>query len=225
MGEGAPRVPAPADADPDRFERAIAAIDAANADDPNVLVVEGVARPKEQAHAEAMTEWVRRLDPDADEVQLLAARAHHLRRWAYPRGEQPDGRAGYLRWRTEAKRRHATAIAEVLGRCGYGDDEVAAVAALVTKQGLGRGDLPDVGGRAPAVQTHEDALCLVFLTTQFDPLADQVGDDKMVEVLVKTLAKMGRRGREAALGLPLDERSARLVGRALEAGSTAGATG
>jgi hypothetical protein len=225
MAEGPPAAAPPARADPVRFERAIAAIDAANADDPNVLVVDGVARPKEQAHAEAMTEWVRRLDPDADEVQLLAARAHHLRRWAYPRSEQPEGRAGYLRWRTEAKRRHATAIAEILQGCGYDQPEVDAVAGLVTKQGLGRGDLPDVDGRAPAVQTHEDALCLVFLTTQFDPLADQVGDDKMVDVLVKTLAKMGRRGRAAALALPLDERSARLVGLALEAGAAPGAAG
>jgi hypothetical protein len=225
MVDGATSVPAPVGTDPARFERAVAAIDAANVDDPNVLVVDGVARPKEQAHAEAMTEWVRRLDPEAGEVQLLAARAHHLRRWAYPRTEQPDGRAGYLRWRTEAKRRHATAVAEILGSCGYDDDEIDAVAALVTKQGLGRGDLPDVEGRAPAVQTHEDALCLVFLTTQFDPLADQVGDDKMVDVLVKTLAKMGRRGREAALALPLDGRTARLVGRALEAAAQPGATG
>jgi hypothetical protein len=225
MAEGPPAAAPPARADPVRFERAVAAIDAANADDPNVLVVDGVARPKEQAHAEAMTEWVRRLDPDADEVQLLAARAHHLRRWAYPRREQPEGRAGYLRWRAEAKRRHATAIAEILQGCGYDQPEVDAVADLVSKQGLGRGDLPDVDGRAPAVQTHEDALCLVFLTTQFDPLADQVGDDKMVDVLVKTLAKMGRRGRAAALALPLDERSARLVGLALEAGAAPGAAG
>ena len=50
-------------------------------------------RPKEQAHAEMMSEWVARLDPDADEAQLLAARAHHLRRWAIPRAELPR-RAG-----------------------------------------------------------------------------------------------------------------------------------
>ena len=78
----------------DRFAAAIAAIDQANADDPNRLVVDGVARPKEQAHAEMMTAWVRRLDPDADEAQLLAARAHHLRRWTLPRTDYPDGRAG-----------------------------------------------------------------------------------------------------------------------------------
>jgi len=34
-----------------RLARAIAAIDAANADDPETIVVNGETRPKEQAHA------------------------------------------------------------------------------------------------------------------------------------------------------------------------------
>lgn len=210
------RVAPPPGSDHERFAAAVAAIDAANADDPNVLLVDGVAQPKELAHAEAMTDWVRRLDPDADEVQLLAARAHHLRRWTRPRSAEPEGRAGYLRWRTEAKRQQAAETAALLGRVGYDAATVEAVRALVAKEGLGRGDLPDVDGRAPAVQTHEDALCLVFLTTQFDPLADQLGDDKMVDVLVRTLRKMGRRGRDAALALPLDRRAATLVAAAVD---------
>ena len=81
-----------------------------------MLVVDGVERPKEQAHAEMMTAWVLRLDPDADEAQLLAARAHHLRRWTLPRTDYPDGRAGYLRWRTALKAQHAEEVGEILVR-------------------------------------------------------------------------------------------------------------
>ena len=44
-------------------------------------------------------------DPAATEAQVLAARAHHLRRWVVPRTSYPEGRAGYLRWRTDQKRR------------------------------------------------------------------------------------------------------------------------
>jgi hypothetical protein len=209
-------VEAPAGADPDRFAAAIAAIDAANADDPNTIVVDGAPRPKEQAHAEAMTAWVRRLDPDADETQLLAARAHHLRRWAYPRHAEPEGREGYLRWRAEAKRRHAAEVGELLAAAGYDDASVAAVQDLVAKKGLGRGDRPDVDGRPAAVQVHEDALCLVFLTTQLAGLAERLGDDKTVDVLARTLPKMGRRGRTAALALDLDDDQRRLLAAALD---------
>ena len=206
-----------------RLDRAIAAIDAANAADPVTILVEldgrAVARPKEIVHAEAMTDWVRRLDPDADEVQLLAARAHHLRRWTSPRDEFPAGRAGYLKWRTEARRRHAEDLASILRAVGYDEATIGAVAAIVTKEGLGRGDLPDVDGRPPAVQTHEDALCLVFLELQFADTADRLGDEKMIDVLVRTLAKMGSRGRAAASGLPLSDREAALVAAALERAS------
>lgn len=200
----------------DRSTRAIAAIDAANGEDPFTVVIDGVERPKELAHAEMMGDWVRRLDPDADEAQMLAARAHHLRRWAYPRDAEPEGRAGYLRWRTEARRRHAAAVGEILTAEGYDDAMVGQVQALVSKKGLGKGDLPDVDGRPPAVQVHEDALCLVFLETQFMGLAEKLGDDRTVDVLVRTLPKMGSRGRSAAAGLGFDEPRRALVVTAME---------
>lgn len=209
-------VAAPAGADAELFARGIAAIDAANADDPFTLVIDGVERPKEQAHAEAMCDWVQRLDPDATEVQLLAARAHHLRRWAYPRDAQPEGRAGYLRWRKEARRCHAEEVGELLTGVGYDAETIEAVQLLVGKDGLGKGNLPDIDGRPVPVQTHEDALCVVFLVTQFTPVAEKLGDEKTIDVLVRTLPKMGDRGRAAALGLDLTDHEKALVGAALE---------
>ena len=202
-------VEAPAGADPDRFARAIAAIDAANAGDPFTIVVDGVERPKEQAHAEAMVTWVRRFDPAADEAQLLAARAHHLRRWDHPRDSEPEGRAGYLRWRAEAKRRHAALVGNILAGEGYDAATIERVQDLVAKKGLGRGDRPDVDGRPDPFQVHEDALCLVFLTTQFDDLVAKLGDDRTVDVLARTLPKMGDRGRAAALALDLTDHQQR----------------
>jgi len=197
-----------ADEAQERFRRAIAAIDAANAGDPNVLVIDGVTRPKEQAHAELMTAWVIRLDPDADDAQLLAARAHHLRRWSLPREDYPAGRAGYLRWRTALKARHADEVGAILSECGYGSEVVDRVQHIVRKEAL-RSD--------PAVQTHEDALCLTFLQTQFTDLAERLGDDKTVDVVVKTLAKMSDQGRAAALELALSPHERSLVERALRA--------
>jgi hypothetical protein len=178
-----------------RFEQAIAAIDAANAGDPATIEIDGEVRPKEQAHAERMTDWVRRLDPEATDEQLLAARAHHLRRWEVPRSSFPDGRAGYLRWRIVLRDRHAAAVADLLTAAGYDQPTVDRVCQIVRKDGLRAGD--------PAVQTHEDALCLVFLETQALELATRMGVAKSVEVLRKTLVKMSPRGIDAALALPL----------------------
>jgi Domain of unknown function (DUF4202) len=190
-----------------RLADAIAAIDAANADDPHTIVVDGVERPKELAHAEMMTRWVRTLAPDCSDLQLIAARAHHLRRWAIPRGSYPKDRGGYLRWRTALRRQHAEDVAAIMRDAGYGDADVERVQAIVRKQGL---------GRDPEVQVHEDALCLVFLETQFDELTADLDDDaKMVDILRKTAAKMSPAALEAAAGLPFSPGGAALLQRAL----------
>jgi hypothetical protein len=197
--------------DPGRFERAIAAIDAANSADPTTIEVRGEVRPKELAHAELMTEWVRRLDPDADEAQLLAARAHHLRRWTMPRTGHPEGRAGYLRWRAALRRQHAAEVAELLAAVGYDPDTIERVGAIVAKQGLG------ASGAAgdPAVQAHEDALCLVFLETQLGATAEQLGDEKIVAVIRKTVRKMSPAGVAMVEQLPLTDRERQLLERAV----------
>ena len=194
-----------ADDGQDRLARAIRAIDAVNADDPFTLSYDGREHPKELLHAELMTEWVQRLDPQADDAQLLAARAHHLRRWSSPRTDYPEGRAGYLRWRADLKKRHAAETADILASCGYDDDTIERVQHIIRKEDL-RTD--------PRVQTHEDALCLVFLQTQVDPVAAQLGADKAVDVLRKTLVKMSDAGIAAALALPLSAGATELLTRA-----------
>src|SRR5687768_1220485 len=165
----------------DRFERAVAAIDAANADDPNRIVIRGVEQPKELGHAALATDWLERLRPDASEALRLAVRAHHLRRWAIPRDAYPDGRPGYLRWRTALKQLHAEEVGRILGEVGYDDATVERVQDIVRKRGL---------GTDPDVQVLEDIVCLVFLETQLGELAAKLAPDHMVEVLRKTLPKM-----------------------------------
>ena len=192
--------------DPQRLNRSLAAIDAANADDPNRLVVRGESRPKELAHAELASEWVEVLCPDASDALRLAARAHHLRRWAIPRSEYPDGRAGYHRWRVALQAHHAREVARILEAEGWDPDTVARVRAIVRKKNL---------GRDAEVQVLEDALCLVFLETQFHDLAARLDDEKLIDVTRKTLRKMSAVGVERALALPLDAADRVLLERAM----------
>ena len=191
-----------------RLELAFRAIDAANADDPAAVVVDGVTRPKEQAHAEGAVAWVRALRPDASEALLLAARAHHVRRWEIPRSSEAEGRAGYLRWKRRLQRHHADVAGAVLSEVGYEEDVVVRVQAIVRKEGL-RSD--------PEVRTLEDALALVFVETQLTDLARRLAEDHVVEVVAKTLAKMSAEGRAAALDLPVDATVAPLLARAAAA--------
>ena len=189
-----------------RLEAALAAIDAANADDPHTIELGGRTRPKELVHAELMTAWIERLVEHPTDAQRLAARAHHLRRWVVPRSTYPEGRAGYLRWRRDQAARQATEVGEILAGCGYDDEVIDRVGRIITKVGL-RDD--------PEVQAHEDALCLVFLQTQLAAVSGALGEGKAVEVLAKTLPKMSPRGRSEAAELDLDPAARHALEQAL----------
>ncbi len=188
------------------FEKAISAIDAANAVDPTLVPTPDGPRPKELVHAELMTAWVRRLRPDASEALLLAARAQHIRRWESPRSSFPEGRTGYLRWRTQLYRFHADTAAALLREAGYGEDMAGRVGALIRKELL---------GRDPDAQAIEDALCLVFLELQLGDVAGKMDREKLITVLRKTWTKMSPDARGLALELALPEAERELVAAAL----------
>lgn len=181
----------------DRFQDAIARIDAANAADP---------RGAELQYSERLTAWITRLAPDASEPLRLAARAQHICRWESPRESYPAGRIGYLKWREDLKQFHARKAGEILREVGYDDDAIARVQDLIRKR-----DFP----RDPEGRILEDALCLVFLETQFDETARKLDADKMRDVVRKTWHKMTPAARAIALQLPLTPAQRELITTAI----------
>src|SRR5437762_10185303 len=107
---------------PRRFEAAIRLFDQENSRDPNLEIIEGVARPRELVYAEWLTDWVLKLRPDASEELRLAARCQHICRWMIPRQDYPMTRAGYLQWRARLKEFHAEKAAAILRDAGYPED-------------------------------------------------------------------------------------------------------
>jgi hypothetical protein len=189
-----------------RFAAALAAIDAANAEDPTAETVEGRRVPKELAYARRMTAWLDRLAPEASEALRLAVRAQHIRRWTVPRDGYPMDRQGYHRWRTALARFHAEAAGAILERAGYDAATVARVGSLIRKERL-RSD--------PEAQTLEDVACLVFLESYLADFAGRHDEAKVVDILRKTWRKMSKRGQDAALGLDLAPAGRRVLDRAL----------
>ena len=192
--------------DSTRLHAALARFDAANAEDPNVIVVNGRPRPKELVYAEQMTAWLHRLEPSPSEVLQLAARAQHLRRWEIPRDTYPEGRAAYHRWRTTLQQFHAETAGRIMKDVGYDDATIARVQALLKKQQL---------KTDPETQLLEDVVCLVFLENYFADFAREHDEEKVIGIVRKTWGKMSERGRSAALKLDLPEEARRLVQRAL----------
>ncbi len=195
--------------DEDRLERAITALNALNAEDPNQLSINGVDRPKELVQAERLERWVLRLEPEASIPLRLAARCQHLRRWEIPRSQYPDGRVGYLKWRKELARFHAERASQVLREVGFDETTIDAVRAINLKQGL---------KTSSDTQTMEDALCLAFLEHEFVDFAPKYDDAKVIDIVQKTWRKMSEKGHEHALSLPFSPEVGALVQKALSGG-------
>src|SRR5215470_15361777 len=119
-----------------RFDDAIAAIDGANARDPNTVEIDGRAVPAELLYGRRMSDALARLAANASELLRIAVRGQHIERWTSPRGGYPAGRAGYLKWRNDLKDYHARRLGEIMTAAGYEPQEAARVGALVRKERL-----------------------------------------------------------------------------------------
>lgn len=187
------------------LEATLSEIDAANAQDPRKLD----GRAFEIIYAEHMSARLAKLYPDASDLLKIAARAQHLRRWDIARESYPEGRKGYNEWRRACREHHATLAGEIMRANGYDDRSVAHVAALLRKEQL---------KKDPESQALENVAAVVFLEHYFmDFLAKYEGydDDKIIDILGKTLCKMSPKGHAAALALTLPERARALVAAAV----------
>lgn len=189
----------------ERFQQAIALIDAENSQDPRREMVDGKPVPQELVYAERLTAWVLRLNPKASEALMLAARSQHICRWKIPRGEYPQTKAGYHQWKSKLKGFHASITEGILKKVGYDEVIIEQVRSLNLKAGF-----PD----APECRTLEDALCLVFLEFQFAELAQRAEPETVVNALRKSWNKMTPLARDAALQLHFSREQKALLERA-----------
>lgn len=187
-------------------ERVLDAIDAANAQDPNQIEVDGELHPAELVYGQRMSDMLAKLNPDASSALRLAVRAQHIRRWVVPRSDYPMDRKGYLRWRSDLKIRHGEMAGEVMAECGCPAEQIERVGFLVRKQGV---------KRDPEAQAVEDTACLVFLAHYFADFAAKHDDEKLVSIVRKTWRKMSEPAHKAALELELPPRLAAIVEKAL----------
>ncbi|EDY81689.1 hypothetical protein VDG1235_1307 [Verrucomicrobiia bacterium DG1235] len=193
-------------ADRKQFLATIGEIDLLNDNDPKRIAMEGRDVGYEVFFSVQLTRWVLKLDSEASEALMLAARGQHICRWMIPREDYTRDRPGYLKWRADLKKFHAHKMASILEMMAYPTEVISKVAELNLKKGL---------KTDPDCQTLEDALCLVFLEKQFSEFSAKTDQEKMIGILQKSWAKMSEAGRQAALGLKMGKAQKKLVEKAL----------
>jgi hypothetical protein len=184
------------------FATAVRRFDEENSRDPN----QEDGQPRELLYAHRLTNWVLKLRPDASEALRLAARCQHICRWQSPRENYPMTRPGYLKWRADLKKFHAEKSGTILREAGYDETMISRVQDLNLKKNF---------PADPELRVLEDALCLVFLEFQFAALAAKSDDEKMINALRKSWAKMTEAGRAEALKLNYGGKELALIRQAL----------
>ncbi|MGB9094353.1 MAG: DUF4202 domain-containing protein [Gallionella sp.] len=175
------------------YQAAIAAIDQANAEDPNRETADGKEHPKELLYSQRMTEMQERYIPDASEAVKLAVRAQHIQRWKIPRSSYPMDKQGYLQWRTGLYKFHADTVGQIMKKAGYDDEMIERVRKIVGKKGLKVN---------PETQLMEDVVDLVFIEhylTGFVAQHPEYDEAKWIPIIRKTWQKMSSNAHEFAL--------------------------
>lgn len=190
----------------DKMEKALALFDTFNQQDPHQVEFEGTRYPAEYFYALQLYNILKELSPHAGETLVLASRCQHIGRWTIPRHEYPEGKAGYIKWRTTLAKFHADKAGELMREAGYGDDDIHALQRILLKEHL-RTD--------PEVQVMEDALCLVFLRFQYEGFLHEHEEETLIRILQRTWKKMSASGQRSALAIPFSAEGKRLIEKAI----------
>ena len=189
-----------------QVEQAFSHFDVYNYRDPNIEVWNGKSFPKELLYSIRMSDRLSKFAPDSPDHVKLAVRCQHIGRWEIPRNTYPMDRKGYLQWRNALKFHHAKIAGEILTTCGFDADTIEKVKFLLLKKELNRN---------AETQLVEDVICLVFVEHYLEDFASKHDDDKVVDILKKTLIKMSSRAKDEVSRLPLKPKVSQLISMAV----------
>ena len=189
-----------------KLQQCMILIDQANSADPNKTMVGGELISNEVLYSQRMLLTLNAFDQTASDALILACYAQHVCRWILARRDFPAGLEGYLTWRKELAKSHAKILGDIMVQGGYSDDIVSRGQHIIQKRKL-KSDAES--------QTLEDVSCLVFLNHYFEAFAAKHSEQRVIDIVQKTWAKMSEKGHQAALELTLLPHLQALVSKAL----------
>ena len=189
-----------------KLQQCMILIDQANSADPNKTMVCDELISNEALYSQRMLLTLNAFDLTASDPLILACYAQHVCRWVLARRDFPAGLKGYLTWRKELAKSHAKILGDIMVQGGYSDDIVSRGQHIIQKRKL-KSDAES--------QTLEDVSCLVFLNHYFEAFAAKHSEQRVIDIVQKTWAKMSEKGHQAALELTLLPHLQALVSKAL----------
>ncbi len=175
------------------FKKAIELIQQANAEDPNIELLDGKEMQKEVIYSERMLDMINRFLPDADDVAKISVSGQHIQRWKSPRKDFPMNRKGYHQWRTGLYKFHAETTAKILEGVGYDEAFIERVKLAIGKKNLKNN---------ADTQILEDIAALTFIEHYMVAMYNnfpQYDEEKWIDIIIRTWKKMSSQAQEFAL--------------------------
>ena len=193
------------------FEKAVALMDEANSQDPNKDTADGKEWPKELLYSHRMAEMIQRFKPQADDAMKLAVRAQHIQRWKSARSDYPEGRTGYLQWRTHLYKFHADTAGEILAQAGYDENFIDRVKKAVSKKAI------KVNADSQLLEDIADLVFMEHYMLDFANKHPEYSEEKWIEIIQKTWKKMSKDAQDFTLAgkITLPEPLVPLIQKAL----------
>lgn len=192
-----------------RKEKAIKLINTAHSQDIKTEVFNNTEFPAELLYSNRCADWLLKLNPEANELQELAARCQHFKRWEIARNSYPMDRKGYHQWRISLYQYQAEEAGKIIAQAGYSEEEVTTVKKMVSKTDL---------RKDKDTQLIEDVACLVFLEFYMEPFAaskQEYSEEKWIKIIQKTWNKMSDNAHAFALKIDYPQDILALIQKAL----------
>jgi len=193
------------------FEKAVVLMDEANSQDPNKETADGKEWPKELLYSHRMAEMIDRFKPEAEDAMKLAVRAQHIQRWKSARTDYPEGRTGYLQWRTHLYKFHADTAGDILAQAGYDQDFIERVKKAVSKKAI------KVNADSQLLEDIADLVFMEYYMLDFANKHPEYSEEKWIEIIQKTWKKMSKDAQDFVLAgkITLPESLVPLIQKAL----------
>lgn len=189
------------------LEEAFEEFDLYNASDPSLEDFNGNLIPKSVLYGLRMSQCLDAYEPKAAIEVKLAARSQHIGRWEIARSKYPMDKKGYHTWRTTLAEHHANIAGKILKELSFEPELIEKVKFLLQKKDLKNN---------VNTQILEDTIFLVFVRFYLEEFAAKHEDDKVIEIIAKTLKKVSQRAIAKSSEIKVSPRMEKLIGKAIK---------
>lgn len=160
-------------------------IDAAHSSDETMQLENGNLVPAELLYSKRMLSVLELVNAGSSFEIKIAAQCQHLKRWSVPRSLYPYDRRGYHQWRQVVMDFQLQETKLILSLAYIGESDIKHILTILKEQG---------NKLNPESQMIMDTACLVFLKWYMEPFAGKHQNEKVIDILRKTMRKMSSKG-------------------------------